>query len=75
MFNTADATIPYDAVNERIPPAKLFTLGLQHVGVMCARDLPYWCERENRLHQDRTAPSFDALCIQPIHQGREKPCK
>ncbi len=36
MTTTYDGAVPYDAVDERLPPAKLFTLGLQHVLVMYA---------------------------------------
>lgn len=36
MTTTYDEGRPHDAVNEMIPPGKLFTLGLQHVLVMYA---------------------------------------
>ncbi len=36
MSVTTEETTPHDAVNERIPAGKLFTLGLQHVLVMYA---------------------------------------
>ena len=36
MTTTYDGAVPYDAVDERLPGGKLFTLGLQHVLVMYA---------------------------------------